>query len=262
MIAPAALPREYASWNSRWHAPFGRTLPFRGSLAWTRPALIFKGPFAFQPNNVTREFEYPWAFAQIASRVSRGTVVEIGGGLSGMQFVLARSGYDVINVDPGNEARGKGWSLNQDEHRYLTRIFRAPVTLVPTTLDESRLPDGSVDVVLSVSTLEHLTPSDLSAAAKSIARILKPQGCVVLTIDLFLDLAPFGNISSNQWGANVDVYAFLREAALELEVGEPRHLCGFPEFDRDDVLRRRAAFLEGNYATVAQCLVARPVRQG
>src|SRR4051812_30140812 len=114
MIAPATLPREYQDWNRRWHAPSGRPLPFKGTLAWSRPALMYRGPFTFQPNSRTREYEYPWAFAQIRSRIAKGTILEIGGGVSGMQFVLARAGYDVINVDPGLEAKGRGWPVTSD----------------------------------------------------------------------------------------------------------------------------------------------------
>ncbi len=47
MLAAATLPKQYSAWNRRWHAPFGRSVPFRGSLAWSRPVLLYRGPFTF-----------------------------------------------------------------------------------------------------------------------------------------------------------------------------------------------------------------------
>ncbi len=261
MIAPAVLPPEYAKWNRRWHAPFGRSVPFRGSgsLARSRPVLLYRGPFAFQPNSGTREFEYPWAHAQVRSRIKSGTIVEIGGSLAGLQFVLAREGYDVINVDPGRAAEGRGWEVLPETHQYIAKIFRAPARLMPTTLDHTGLPPHSVDLVLTISTLEHLTAGELDVVADSIRQLLKSGGFVVMTVDLFLDLAPFTTTQRNNWGTNIDVRAFLTRAGVELVAGDPRKIWGFPEFDGEAIARNRESFLMGGDASLAQCLVARHV---
>lgn len=219
--------------------------------------LRYRGPFAFQPNNATRAYEYPWAYAQIVSRLQQGTIVEVGGGLSGFQYVLSKRGFRVINVDPGLQARGKGWDVTPESHAYIGKIFGAPVQLMPVTIDQAPLPDESVDAVLSISTLEHFVPQDLSLAARTIARVLKPNGWVILTIDLFLDIIPFTNTRTNVWGTNIDIKAFLDEAGLQLVEGQPRQLHGFPEFDPTEILRRRADFIAGSYPALAQCLVAR-----
>ena len=100
------------------------------------------------------------------------------------------------------------------------------------------------------------------ATAREIRRILRPHGCVVLTIDLFLDVAPFTEATRNTWGTNINVAAFLGQAGLELEEGNPAELCGFPQFDPDVVLRRRTSYLQGSYPALVQCVVARPRGQG
>ena len=46
------------------------------------------GPFAFQENNDTRRFEYPWAY--FATSLRPGFALEIGGGLSGFQSCCRR----------------------------------------------------------------------------------------------------------------------------------------------------------------------------
>ena len=62
MLGLRSLPPEYAAWNKRWGAPFG--FPFGQELLHQTDmpleiAARLAGPFAFQANNSTREFEYP-----------------------------------------------------------------------------------------------------------------------------------------------------------------------------------------------------------
>ena len=73
------------------------------------------GPFAWQSNNSIRKFEYPWAYHTIRRQGSHLRVLEVGGGLSGLQFVLAAEGDEVINLDPDSLER---WlELRWDLHR-------------------------------------------------------------------------------------------------------------------------------------------------
>src|SRR5687768_15941498 len=127
MLAPRALPQDFAEWNRTWRAPDGRTLAVPWRFRRSKFTIRYRGPFAWQPNSSTRAFEYPWAFHQISNHGRNLNIVEIGGGLSGLQFVLARDGHRVTNVDPGLAAKGKGWRLDPGFHRHLGDSFGANV---------------------------------------------------------------------------------------------------------------------------------------
>jgi len=221
-------------------------------LRWRHPR--WTGPFGFQPNNTTRVFEYPWAFHAVPVG-ARSPVVEIGGSLSGFQFVMAKSGAAVTNVDPGLEARGLGWPVDAGSIGALNRAFGTDVTLVNTTLEEAGLEDESADAVYSISTIEHIPTADLPSLMKDVRRILRPGGACVLTIDLFLDLVPFTTQSENEFGTNVSVLQLVESSELDLVVGRPEELFGFPQFDADAVRDRLDDFLVGVYPTLAQCVV-------
>lgn len=258
MLARRNLPTSYQLWNDRWHAPYGRRSRFgrlfrRGALA-----ARWRGPFAWQPNNDTRAFEYPWVHEQINARGSALRVLEIGGGLSGLQFVLAREGHLVFNVDPGLEAKGRGWDLDANVHQMLAQTYHAPVTLVPQTIDQARLEPNSFDVIHSVSALEHFAAQDLDAFADAVPRLLRPSGVVILTVDLFLDLAPFSLRPSNLFGKNIDLKVLLDRASLCLEHGNPAELHGFPNFDARTILGNLPDYLLGTgHPSLTQCIVAR-----
>lgn len=203
-------------------------------------------------------FEYPWAYHAIRRRGSGLRILEVGGGLSGLQFVLAREGNHVVNVDPGQD--GYGWTYQSDLHARLCRAYHAPVELFPNRIDSLAAPSRSFDVILSVSALEHFHDADLATLAAAIKRLLKPDGRVALTIDLFLDLKPFSETDSNMWGRNLNVREFLHSAGLRLEEGNPAELVGFPEFTPAQIMGILSTYLLGNsYPVLSQCLVARSV---
>lgn len=258
MLAPFRLPDSYAKFNRRHHAPDGTV--FRDRLRrFERSPLRLKlaGPYAWQSNNTTRRFEYPWAHEQIQKLGRNLTIADVGASLAGLQFTLARDGHTVHAVDPGLNATGVGWEVDPSFHQLLARTYRAPVQLHPTTFDQAGFADGSLDVILSVSTIEHFGTDDLSGFAHHARRALRPGGHVVLTIDLFLDLAPFTDRQRNRWGTNMSVATLLDQLGATIVVGDRDVLYGFPEFDARRVQADLSTYLIGAYPVLTQCVVAR-----
>jgi len=259
MLARHPLPEEYERWNRRWGAPSGRRnrvaslLPRDGAAFLARwPRLV--GPFAFQVNNQTRLFEYPWAYYSIAPRPGM-RALEIGGGLSGLQFVLAREGIAVTNVDPGLASSGRGWPIDEGGIARINKALGTGVTLIPATLQGAGLPSDHFDVVYCVSTIEHIAPAEHRSLMEEIARVLKPGGRCVLTVDLFLNLTPFTDREENEFGTNVDVASLCGWSGLSLAVGDRSQLLGFDEFSARTVLADLEHTLFGAYPALAQCFV-------
>jgi SAM-dependent methyltransferase len=256
MIGRRELPPAFRAWNKSWGAPYGHRARrlVRGRLLDTRLASLV-GPFGFQAwNNETRYFEYPWAYH--ATPLQPGlAAVEIGGGLSGFQFTLARAGLRVLDVDPGDEASG-GWPLDQARLRRLNRVFHTAVQLFPGYLEDAPIADQSIDRVFCISTIEHLPPDQVPSLMASVHRILRPGGFAILTVDLFLDLAPFTGRQRNICGTNIDVFQLVKSSGLKLVQGDQRELNGFPSFHPDWVLANLACYQYGTlYPALAQALV-------
>ncbi len=261
MIAPAILPEDYRDWNCIHAAPYGRP-PLRASLmnwAWLLPTRVLnrrRGPFAIQKNNTTREFEYPWAFAS-ADLQPGMRVVEIGGSLSGFQFVLSQSGCKVINIDPGMEAVGVGWPCDESSIKKLNSLFRTDVELRNTVISRAGIPDASIDRFFSISVLEHLPEDDLNDVLIHAYRCLKPGGLFIMTVDLFLNLRPFTDRVANEYGINQDISSFLRPAPFELLKGKRSELYGFDDFDFRRILANVEKFFIGSYPALVQCVILR-----
>lgn len=266
MIGRKRLPDEWTRWNERWGAPFGRSFDTDLSIAEkiASPDPEKFGPFGFQWSSLTRVFEYPWAYFTARPRKDLA-VLDVGGGLSGLQYVFAMDGCDVTNVDPsakeGEETwlpfPGHNWPCTPANHQRLNEIFGTKVRLVAETVQDADLPEGTFDVAVCLSTIEHVPQEEAEAMVAGMARLLKPGGRVLLTTDLFLDVKPFGVLDKNAWGTNIDMRGLLAHAGLELEEGDTRELLGFPEFDIDRVVELLPELLLGHYPCVPESVVLR-----
>jgi SAM-dependent methyltransferase len=257
MIARRKLPEAYLRWNRRHGAPFGKTPGLRRSIEARLPLelrVMLFGPFSVQTNNTLRAFEYPWAFS--AGELQKGlSVLEIGGGLSGFQFVLDRLGCRVVNVDPGMEARGRGWPCDAATFRRLNRALGTSVELRNTTVTGAELEPEAYDRAFAISVLEHLPAEEIEQACRAVYRSLRPGGRFVMTTDLFLDTVPFSDRSDNVYGKNVSLAWLAGLAPFRLETGEKSELYGFDEFDHKRVMANLGDYLIGSYPVLAQCVV-------
>jgi SAM-dependent methyltransferase len=259
MLARRVLPEEYRYWNRRHGAPFGHRVRGLELLHRLLPEPVLtrrRGPFGIQENNTVREFEYPWAYLAIPVRAGLD-VLDIGGGLGGFQFVLAREGCRVVNVDPGMDAVGVGWPCDESSMRRLNRRFGTSVQLRNTVIERAELADQAFDVAYSISVLEHLPPDELITTLEEVYRVLRPGGHFVMTVDLFLNIAPFTSVPHNKFGTNVDLRWLLGLAPFELAAGTPSELHGFEGFSPEWVLSNLADLLVGEYPALCQCLVLR-----
>jgi SAM-dependent methyltransferase len=255
------LPPEYASWNKKWGAPWGHGAGIPGLATTTRLAGVnyrlapFLGPFAYQLNSSTRTYEFPWAYDAV--RPTPGLrVLEIGGALSGLQFVLARAGCEVHNVDPFFDYGGGEYRAGPEKrHAQLNRAFKTDVKLHKSTLPDANI-EGTFDVIYSVSTLEHIPTDALEETLRHARRLLKSDGRIVLTVDLFLDLEPFCDRQLNKWGSNVAPKWISDVLNMEFAEGDPSELLGYEEFSAGRVLEGLKDYaVNDGYPQLAQLMV-------
>lgn len=257
MLARDTIPKDYIAWNRHWGAPFGS--PWRWliprALRWQNNTAKLCGYFAFQPNNDTRVFEYPWVFNQLNPKPGL-QYLEIGGGVSGMQFLLDHLGCGVTNIDPGQRAKGKGWLVTEQKIAWLNRYFGTEVELKNCFIEQAGLKNGQYDCIYSVSAIEHIPDTDILSILRHAHRALKPDGLFIVTLDLFLDIEPFTPVQTNRYGTNVSVKWLIEQSGLKLVYGKPAELYGFAEFDWVGILGHRDQYLVGSgYPAMVQTIV-------
>jgi 2-polyprenyl-3-methyl-5-hydroxy-6-metoxy-1,4-benzoquinol methylase len=257
MIAKFHIPENYLNWNRLHGAPYGRVIPrWKRAISSAETLERLRGPFALQPNNSSRTFEYPWAFHSAGLQPGM-SVLEVGGGLAGFQFVLDQSGCKVVNIDPGMPS--EGWPCNQESMEKLNRRFKTNVELRNTTIENAGLANNQFDRVFCISVIEHLSDASALSIMQHVHATLKPGGLFVLTADLFLNVAPFCTRPTNEFGMNQNLRKLIDEKLWQMEVGERNCLHGFPEFNPDFILCNLEKYLIGIYPALAQCMVLKKI---
>jgi 2-polyprenyl-3-methyl-5-hydroxy-6-metoxy-1,4-benzoquinol methylase len=259
MLAPRYFDAAFTEWNKKWGAPFGfqhtKRLQNVGVVPLNQRVRL-AGCFAFQANNTTREFEYPWVYAQL-EHSSRKTIVDVGAGLTGLQFVLSKQGHRVYCVDPGlADAAEYSWGSSPVSHETLNAAFHTDVERFPIRLEDTGFTANSIDYITCVSTIEHVPQQVAESIMRRAEELLVKGGKLVLTIDLSLDIEPWTDVVENRWGSNINVKRLVDAASgMDLTVGIPSELYGFPEFDAKQIQRDLSKYYVGEYPCMSQCLV-------
>lgn len=108
-----------------------------------------------------------------------GRVLDVGSGASREMARLARLGWDTCAVDPSAHMLGVSQLTGEETN--------TPVKLVRAIGERLPFADGSLDVVACQAALDHF--ADRRAFMEEAARVVKPQGRVIISLNNFEGLA-------------------------------------------------------------------------
>ncbi|MDR2710292.1 MAG: methyltransferase domain-containing protein [Burkholderiales bacterium] len=122
------------------------------------------------PGEIVYEHWHRYAFAQTLARGRRVLDVACGEGYG--SALLAASAASVVGIDVSDEAVRHA-SANYGAHSNL-RFLQASAASLP-------LEDRSVDVIVSFETIEHLPQALQASMIEGFARVLAPDGMLILS---------------------------------------------------------------------------------
>ncbi len=108
-----------------------------------------------------------------------GRVLDVGSGASREMFRLAKLGWETFAVDPSAHMLGVSRLTGEETE--------APVTLVRAIGERLPFADGSLDALACQAALDHF--ADRRAFMREAARVVKPSGRVIVSLNNFEGLA-------------------------------------------------------------------------
>ena len=121
----------------------------------------------------SRKFEYPWA-AQFVDKndvvLDAGCGIKFDGKPHFFKFYLAENSKKVIGVDLDP-------NVTKVQHNYDN------LELKQGSLDNLEFEDNTFDKIFCISVIEHFKEVDILKVLNEFARVLKPNGKVIVTLD-------------------------------------------------------------------------------
>lgn len=170
----------------------------------------------FFTSHAPRAFEYPWVFAQ-ATR-SGGVVIDLGAGLNPLPFMMAEYYHTVITVDYSKDIRILKFRDGWNEWGYLDySLLDGRIQSRNMDFAELGMEHSVVDLIYSVSVIEHMPAGMRRRVIKKTADLLKPGGRLLLTLDLVPGSLKLWNRDRGKLVEDADIHGSLPSFLEELE---------------------------------------------
>jgi 2-polyprenyl-3-methyl-5-hydroxy-6-metoxy-1,4-benzoquinol methylase len=148
----------------------------------------------FYTKTAIRAIEYPWVLEKLAE-ANPTEIVDIGAGVSPLPIILAEKGYSVNTIDFHPIKREFDTQSEWNEWGFLDYSLIVP-TIKSFNLDILKYhPKKWVDVIYSVSVVEHMPKKTWEQLIKRAAEWLRLGGRFIITLDLIPGTELLWNIS-------------------------------------------------------------------
>ena len=178
---------------------------------------ISRKNFGWFVNHIPRCFEYPWCINQIGE-CNNKMILDFGAGISPLPIFLAESGASIITVDNHKTIRKIGQDpTNWNPWGFLDYSYiNNRIKSFNLDLNELKLSEKSLDVVYSISVIEHIKAIERRRIWHGIYPWLKEKGFLILTIDLVLDTENIWNFSEGIPVEQIEKHGTLETVKKEL----------------------------------------------
>ena len=135
-------------------------------------------------NFTLKLWENPYIYYQIEKYCkktlkSQLKILDIGSGLSPLPAYLQKKGHHVTAVDDNS------WKLWKNES-WMKKIYNTDVNyiIIEDISSLNQFKKNTFDLIISCSVIEHFDDQTFNQFIPTMYKILKPEGCIVLTFDL------------------------------------------------------------------------------
>lgn len=176
--------------------------------------------FGWFTETKSRFYEYPYIVEHVENmQGDKKRVLEIGAGVNPLPLYFSKKGCDVITIDnhetqvDPNKIKSEWGFLDYSFFDKTIKSFNIDALYIDKIIDED---DEKIDIVYSVSTLEHILSNKRRGIIKKIRQIIKPGGILLLTIDLIPNTELVWNYSEGKVVEDTSTHGTIEDVLLEI----------------------------------------------
>jgi len=149
------------------------------TIKWPELKHLSDTHFNWHTTHFSRKWEYPWVCSRLLEfDIKDKLVLDAGAGLSPVALWASNQGARTITVDSGGQV-GEGAGF-VDYAKYKANIASHQTDFANMPF----LADDSLDVIISISVIEHVSADKRLQTWAEWHRVLKQNGRLILTLDL------------------------------------------------------------------------------
>ena len=165
---------------------------------WSLPYLSYPEFYA------ARLWEYPFAF--YSAEFKRGMkVLDVGCGMNPFTIFLKKQGINVLGADPDQFNKGVKYKCHGVSQEFMAKTG---LTIVEAGMEALPFASNTFDRVICISVVEHVDREIAEKGMHEMARVLKPKGRLILTLDVNL-LSELGQPLDLLWTSSLLPYGNL-----------------------------------------------------
>ena len=141
--------------------------------------------FGWYTKHYPRLYEYPWVLTELGDDLTDKRIVEFGAGISPLPLLIALKGGEVKTIDTGKEVFLQEIP-NRNEWGYFNySTLDEKITSLNRYIEIDTFEKKSIDILYSVSVIEHLDANSRRYLFSLFKNFLKDNGRIFLTVDLY-----------------------------------------------------------------------------
>ncbi|MFD1885623.1 class I SAM-dependent methyltransferase [Paenibacillus wenxiniae] len=175
--------------------------------------------FGFFTKHSPRAYEYVWLADLVKKENPATSVLDIGAGVAPLPIYLSNQGIEVTTVDYSSFLRNYNDSDKTDwnEWGYLDYSeVDSGIQSYNQSINEIEFTSESFDYIYSISVIEHMPATERQKMWPSLFKWMKPNGQLLLTIDLYRGNNDLWNYNYGKVVESVDEHGTLESILQEL----------------------------------------------
>jgi len=175
--------------------------------------------FGWFVKHLPRSFEYPWLINQIDDFDDK-LFLDIGAGVTPLPIYLAEKNSHIFTLDPHPVVRNMNENPSDwNEWGFLDySVINKNIQSLNINAENANFPENYFDYIYSISVIEHVPAETRREIWKKISQWIKPQGALLLTIDLYPNEETLWNFAEGKEVENISTHGNLSTLKDEIQV--------------------------------------------